>query len=135
MSSYVLNLRTTDPVKRPDGRNESSIIYEWDFDASKAQTIADQPYCADQHGTPAYVEAAWEDFAATYRGRPAEDAEKLDPAQIKGFSIMARSNFGVSETRKRSNPSSSPIHNMSVMPILMYFMCVLRNNRATLSCA
>ncbi|PWN42517.1 CIA30-domain-containing protein [Ceraceosorus guamensis] len=92
--SYVLNLRTADPVKRPDGRNESAIIYEWDFDASKAQGFDGSSYCPSKAGSPAYVEAQWKDFAATYRGRPAKDAEKLDPAKIKGFSIMARSNFG-----------------------------------------
>ncbi|CEH13563.1 hypothetical protein CBOM_01477 [Ceraceosorus bombacis] len=92
--SYVLNLRTADPVKRPDGRNESAIVYEWDFDASKAQGFNDSSSCRSKAGIPAYVEAQWQDFAATYRGRPAKDAEKLDPAKIKGFSIMARSNFG-----------------------------------------
>ncbi|PWN26623.1 CIA30-domain-containing protein [Jaminaea rosea] len=82
VTSYVLNLYTTMPVKRPDGRNESSTVYEYNFNVStsSAEVSAFHP--------------AWSDFEPTYRGRPQPSAPKLDPEEIKMWSIMARSDFG-----------------------------------------
>lgn len=90
MTKYVINLKTVKPSERPDGRRESSIVYEWDFDLGCKQKEA------TAEGALFDVQSDWADFKPTYRGRPAPDAPALDPAQIKEWSIMARSDFGVS---------------------------------------
>lgn len=87
VTSFILNLKTETPKKRPDGRRESQLTYEWQIDLSS--------YAID--GGAFDVEAAWNDFKPTYRGRPVEDAPKLDSSKVKEWSIMARSDFGVSE--------------------------------------
>lgn len=81
---YVLNLKTELPSTRPDGRRESAIVYEASF---TAPTFSKE--CNSS------IDIYWDDFKATYRGRPAE-AKPLDPSQVKEWSIMARSNFEVS---------------------------------------
>lgn len=87
VTSFILNLKTETPQKRPDGRRESQLTYEWQID------LASYPI----DGGAFDVEAAWNDFKPTYRGRPVEDAPKLDSSKVKEWSIMARSDFGVSE--------------------------------------
>lgn len=82
VTKFVLNLKTEDPPKRPDGRRESSVVYEWAFNATQEGVVA--------------LEAKWDQFLPKYRGRPATDAKPLNPSQVKEFSIMARSDFAVS---------------------------------------
>ena len=84
VTTYVIQLKMTVPEDRPDGRRESAITYEWEFDV--ASSLNDL----------STVTAEWKDFKPTYRGRPKDDADPLDPGQVKEWSIMARSNFGVS---------------------------------------
>ena len=76
-TSFVFNLKTTVPERRPDGRLESRVTYEHAFDGSR-----DGP-----------LDAPWSAFEATYRGRPAKDAPALDPAAIVEVSLMCRSGF------------------------------------------
>jgi hypothetical protein len=82
---YVINLKPSIASTRPDGRKESTTVYEFSFEAP--------PSAKDGEIS---VFAEWNRFKATYRGRPATDAEPLDPSQVKEWSIMARSNFSVS---------------------------------------
>lgn len=93
VTAYVLNLKTETPQKRPDGRNESTIVYEWAFNMT-------------QEG-PMSLEAKWNEFKPKYRGRPADDAKLLDPSEVREMSFMARSNFAVSEVGVLSPPRSS----------------------------
>lgn len=85
--SYTLNLKTQEPQRRPDGRRESQIVYEYKI-VLPPDTAAPSPALT--------FDSRWQEFEPTYRGRPAENAPPLDPAQIQEWSIMARSDFGVS---------------------------------------
>lgn len=76
-TSFVFNLKTSKPERRPDGRLESRLTYEYEFDGSEAKVL----------------EANWDDFKPTYRGRPKADAPPIDPSEIVEVSIMCRSNF------------------------------------------
>lgn len=71
---YTLTLKDEILPKRPDGREQSTISWEYDFRAQGHQTI--------------FIK--WSDFRATYRGREKGDAEPLDLKNIKRFSIMIR---------------------------------------------
>jgi len=84
VTKFVLNLKPFVPPMRPDGRRESTVVYEYPFEAPKSL----------KEGVVAIL-AEWNQFHATYRGRPAKGAEPLDPSQVKEWSIMARSNFAV----------------------------------------
>ena len=114
VTSFILNLKTETPKKRPDGRRESQLTYEWQIDISS--------YAMD--GGAFDVEAAWNDFKPTYRGRPVEDAPKLDSSQVKEWSIMARSDFGVSAV------SGDKI--ICTLNILTLFLCTGHRNNLVL---
>jgi hypothetical protein len=60
--------------KRSDGREQSTVSWEFDFRAEGRRTI--------------FVK--WSDFRATYRGKNKDDAEPLDLKNIKRFGIMIR---------------------------------------------
>ncbi|UZJ51334.1 hypothetical protein CBS101457_000654 [Exobasidium rhododendri] len=100
VTRFVLNLKPTIAPTRPDGRKESTVVYEYSFDASKS----------DKDGTMSIL-AEWNQFNATYRGRPADDAEPLDPSQVREWSIMARSNFA-----EQSGPFSLRLVSLSALP-------------------
>ncbi|CAO1617919.1 unnamed protein product [Parajaminaea phylloscopi] len=85
VTTYVMNLYTTEPKKRPDGRQQSSLVYEWDFTPAAP---------AAQTSNLVTVQSKWSDFRPKYRGRPQPDAPPLNPAEIKTWSFMARSDFG-----------------------------------------
>lgn len=89
VTEFILNIKTETPKKRPDGRRESQVVYEWQIDLS--------PFSIDGFFD---VEASWKEFKPTYRGKPVEDAPKLDSSKVKEWSIMARSEFGVSALTK-----------------------------------
>lgn len=75
--TFALNLKTTEPSYRDDGRRQSSIVYESDFTIEKPQSL--------------WLE--WDSFKPTYRGKPAEDAPALDTTHITEISLMCRSHF------------------------------------------
>lgn len=64
--------------KREDGREKSSVNWEFDFKA--------------EEGTqdPEIKMVRWKDFNATYRGREKKDAAPLKTGEIKRFSLMMR---------------------------------------------
>jgi len=76
---YTLTLKDELLPKSPNGREQSTISWEYDF-------------TADKEGEKVYVR--WEDLKATYRGREKKDAKPLDLKHIKRISIMMRSFFG-----------------------------------------
>lgn len=91
VTSYVFNVYTSIPQRRPDGRRESSIVYEYHFDVgSTAASPADGNNAPETH----VYRPQWSDFKPTYRGKPKPDAGPLKPEEIKLWSIMARSDFG-----------------------------------------
>ncbi|KAF7980461.1 hypothetical protein HWV62_37926 [Athelia sp. TMB] len=81
---FTLVLKTAHASTRPDGRRESTVSYEYTFDARPAAAA-----CA-----PVELRIPFRDFEATYRGRAQPGAPPLDPAQIREVAIMCRSGFG-----------------------------------------
>jgi hypothetical protein len=75
--TYTLILKDTDPLpERPDGREQSTVSWEHDFNPG--------PSSGGQ------VAMRLEDFQPTYRGRPKPDAEPLNQKRILAMSIMMR---------------------------------------------
>ncbi|GAA5947821.1 hypothetical protein JCM3765_001099 [Sporobolomyces pararoseus] len=91
---FVLILKNTKPPTRPDGRRESVVSYEFEFDVEELAKKTVEGYSDEEKRTVVEVEAEWKDFKATYRGRPKQDAPELDPSDIYELSFMCRSNFG-----------------------------------------
>ncbi|KAI4864142.1 NADH:ubiquinone oxidoreductase complex I intermediate-associated protein 30 [Hypoxylon rubiginosum] len=76
---YTLVLKDEIPPKRPDGRDESAVSWEYDFVPDHGETV---------------VTAFWSDLKPTYRGKPKPDAKPLHLENIKRIGIMMRSHFG-----------------------------------------
>ncbi|KAJ5771431.1 uncharacterized protein N7511_003482 [Penicillium nucicola] len=72
---YTFSLTDEIPERRRDGREQSALVWEYDFCASGARTKVCIP---------------WKDLRATYRGRQVDDARPLDLSRIRRFRIMAR---------------------------------------------
>ena len=70
--------------KREDGREISSVSWEYDF-------TPPQSSIGSRQVTTVWV--PWNEFKATYRGREKKDAEPLKKEQIRRFSLMMRSFF------------------------------------------
>ncbi|KAG4031524.1 hypothetical protein MFRU_009g02950 [Monilinia fructicola] len=68
--------------KSPNGREQSTISWEFDFKGPADHSI---------------IFVKWADLKPTYRGREKNDANPLDLKNIKRFSIMMRSFFGSQE--------------------------------------
>ncbi|KAH8840825.1 hypothetical protein MCOR02_005886 [Pyricularia oryzae] len=81
--TYTLTLKNDILPTGPDGREQSTVSWEYDFVA-----LGD----GDKEGETKQVKMPIDQFKPTYRGRPAEDA-KLDLANIKRISFMMRSFF------------------------------------------
>ncbi|KAI0459221.1 NADH:ubiquinone oxidoreductase intermediate-associated protein 30 [Xylaria acuta] len=77
---YTLIVKDEILPKLPDGREQSTVSWEYDFTG---------------HGTE--VDIPWQDLTPAYRGKPKPDAKPLDLASIKRISIMMRSFFGEQE--------------------------------------
>lgn len=83
-------LKNTKPPTRPDGRRESVISYEFEFDVEDLARPASGVTASDEENKiggekgkrEIGVSAEWSKFKATYRGRPKEDAPPLDPSDI-----------------------------------------------------
>ncbi|KAJ5594289.1 uncharacterized protein N7459_000497 [Penicillium hispanicum] len=78
---YTLTLKDEILPKRPDGRERSSLSWEYDFRA-------------EGHGS---IFVKWSDFRPTYRGKDRSDVEPLKLEHIRRFGIMVRSFFGDQE--------------------------------------
>ena len=71
---YTLTLKDELLPPMPDGREQSSISFEYDFDAKS--------------GLGVFV--PWHAMKATYRGREQNDTKPLNTESVKRFSIMIR---------------------------------------------
>ncbi|KAL4969034.1 CIA30 family protein [Aspergillus stella-maris] len=76
---YTLILKDEILPKRPDGRERSSISWEFDFKPSERVIVR------------------WGDLKATYRGKEVRDVEPLNLRGVKRVSVMMRSFFGTQE--------------------------------------
>ncbi|TGO33561.1 hypothetical protein BHYA_0239g00010 [Botrytis hyacinthi] len=79
---YTFILKDELLPKSPNGREQSTISWEFDFKGP-----------ADHSS----ILVKWADLKPTYRGREKKDAAPLDLKNIKRFSIMMRSFFGTQE--------------------------------------
>ncbi|BGP44114.1 hypothetical protein JCM10449v2_008178 [Rhodotorula kratochvilovae] len=79
VTRFVLALKTSEPARRPDGRRESVTVYEYTFSSTEAPSDLDEE---EKGARSVTLLARWGDFKPTYRGRPAPDAEALDPSRI-----------------------------------------------------
>lgn len=71
---YTLTLKDEILPKRPDGREQSTLSWEFDFRPQGAVTY--------------FIK--WSDFRPTYRGKDQKDVEPLDLKNIRRFGIMIR---------------------------------------------
>lgn len=67
--------------KRPDGREQSTVSWEFDFEVDGQGRAA---------GGKDVVVMPFAEFKATYRGKPKEDADPLDLSRITRVSFMMR---------------------------------------------
>ncbi|PYH90694.1 CIA30-domain-containing protein [Aspergillus ellipticus CBS 707.79] len=79
---YTLTLKDELLPRRPDGRERSGLVWEYDFVAQKGGEV---------------LRVRWEDFAPTFRGREAKGAKPLDLGGVRRVGIMVRSFFGEQE--------------------------------------
>lgn len=71
---YTLTLKDELLPRRSDGREQSTVSWEYDFEASDEQEVF----------------VAWKDLKATYRGREKKDAEPLKLDDVRRISLMMR---------------------------------------------
>lgn len=71
---YTLTLKDEILPKRPDGREQSTLSWEFDFRSEGQKTI--------------FVK--WSDFRPTYRGKEKKGVEPLDLKNVKRFGVMVR---------------------------------------------
>ena len=87
---YTLILKDEErEAKRDDGREQSSLSWEYDFKAPA--TIASGSIAGGRLFVP------WNDFKPTYRGREKKGAGPLKTRNVTRFSIMMRSFFDTQE--------------------------------------
>lgn len=72
---YTISLTDEIAGRRPDGREQSALVWEFDF-------------CTRDTGST--VRVSWNDLKPTYRGKPVEGARRLSLSDVKRFRIMAR---------------------------------------------
>lgn len=86
---YTLTLKDEVLPRRPDGRDQSTVSWEYDFVVPPAAAAADAD--DDDAGTASCrVVIPFGAFEPTYRGRPKPDAEPLDLSSVKRMSFMMR---------------------------------------------
>lgn len=79
---YTLTLKDEVLPRRPDGRDQSTVSWEYDFVVPPASD-------ADA-GASCRIVIPFGAFEPTYRGRPKPDAEPLDLSSVKRMSFMMR---------------------------------------------
>ncbi|KAJ0110242.1 hypothetical protein J7T55_000675 [Diaporthe amygdali] len=92
---YTLTLKDEVLPRRPDGRDQSTVSWEYDFVVKP-----DRDGVAAGAGSTAgstRVVIPFGEFQPTYRGKPKSDAEPLDLKNVKRISFMMRSFFGDQE--------------------------------------
>lgn len=68
------------PKNPENGREQSTISYEYDFTVSEDSALAES----------SFVFIPWKDLTPTYRGKEKKGASALDKKNVKRFSIMMR---------------------------------------------
>lgn len=77
---YTITLKDEILPKRPDGREQSTVSWEYDVVVEAGERV----------GASEKVVIPFKDFEPTYRGRPKPDAVPLDLGNVKRVSFMMR---------------------------------------------
>lgn len=99
---YTINLKDSVLPKGPDGRERSTISWEYDFEVSSASEIV----------------IPWHEFQPTYRGKPKPDAEPLDTGSVKRIGIMCRRSVAT----VHSIITASPVYLYQLASLLNYLL-------------
>ncbi|KAG8157596.1 hypothetical protein KVR01_012638 [Diaporthe batatas] len=97
---YTLTLKDEILPRRPDGRDQSTVSWEYDFVVGAGAGAGAGEGHATGSGSTAgstLLVIPFGDFQPTYRGKPKPDAEPLDLKNVKRVSFMMRSFFGTQE--------------------------------------
>ncbi|PLB35328.1 CIA30 family protein [Aspergillus candidus] len=79
---YTVAVTDEIPERRPDGREQSALIWEVDFCPKEMEKV---------------VRVKWSELRPTYRGKEVPVARPLDLSRVRRFRIMIRSFFGAQE--------------------------------------
>ncbi|KAJ1045049.1 hypothetical protein NDA11_001095 [Ustilago hordei] len=116
VTSFVFQIKTEKPRRRPDGRRESGVVWEWSFTVPQTQEGMKgsrvNPVLSNEEFW--VFDSTWEDFKPSYRGRPVDKdtAGEFQPEQTYEWSFMARSNF-----QAQSGPFALQMHSLSALPL------------------
>lgn len=116
VTSFVFQIKTEKPRRRPDGRRESGVVWEWSFTVPQTQEGMKgsrvNPVLSNEEFW--VFDSTWEDFKPSYRGRPVDKdtAGEFRPEQTYEWSFMARSNF-----QAQSGPFALQMHSLSALPL------------------
>lgn len=108
---YTLTLKDEVLPRRPDGRDQSTVSWEYDFVVGAGEDAAAASAAGSTTGSTRVV-IPFGDFQPTYRGKSKPDAAPLDLKNVKRISFMMR----------RSVPSARvPIRLQHPRPRTHYF--------------
>lgn len=85
---YTLTLKDEILPRRPDGRDQSTISWEYDFVVGAGGDAAASSGDITAGSTRLVI--PFGDFQPTYRGKPKPDADPLDLKNVKRISFMMR---------------------------------------------
>lgn len=115
VTSFVFEIKTQEPKRRPDGRRESVIVWEWSFSIPQSDEQAKDPRLNRALTNDDFwvFDSTWDDFKPVYRGRPVDPdkAGEFRPEETHEWSFMARSNF-----QAQSGPFALQIHSLNALP-------------------
>lgn len=114
VTSFVFEIKTEVPARRPDGRRESVLVWEWSFRIPQEGGERDARLNTALTNEDFWVfDSTWADFKPTYRGRPVDPGEagEFNPQNTHEWSFMARSNF-----QAQSGPFVLQLHSLSALP-------------------
>ncbi|GAC92983.1 hypothetical protein PHSY_000543 [Pseudozyma hubeiensis SY62] len=115
VTSFVFEIKTEEPKRRPDGRRESVVVWEWSFTLPQGDDdVQDGRLNMALTNDDFWVfDSTWSDFKPFYRGRPVDPdtAGEFNPANTYEWSLMARSNF-----QAQSGPFAVQLHSLNALP-------------------
>ena len=116
VTSFVFEIKTEEPQRRPDGRRESVVVWEWSFTIpQEGDDLSNSRLNMVLTNDDFWVfDSTWEDFKPFYRGRPVDPdtAGEFHPDQTKEWALMARSNF-----QAQSGPFALQLHSLNALPV------------------
>lgn len=87
---YTLTLKDEVLPRRPDGRDQSTVSWEYDFVVGAGEDAAAGASPGSSTAGSARVVIPFQDFQPTYRGKSKPDADPLDLKNVKRISFMMR---------------------------------------------